>query len=132
MDTIEEQFIRDLIFYKTKLRKYCHNENCRHYYICPEEHKKCKDKLNLDTSIAWVIASSLSIFIPSYVHYSDNNRPRSVKYELLNKLSNKLHTLKVVVSFHTKKYPELYDLLCNVNRTLTKHQNHVMIYNNYE
>ncbi|RLB06437.1 MAG: hypothetical protein DRG83_00210 [Deltaproteobacteria bacterium] len=44
---------------------YCHAENCKEIYECPFHKKECRQKLGLDTSLAWEVKSLLS-----YIRFS--------------------------------------------------------------
>ena len=131
MDIAENEFIEDLEFYNIKLRKYCHNKDCSYIYDCPENHKKCKDKLGLNTSIAWIIANKLRGFIVNYKVY-DKRKCIAIKHKLFKELYISLNTLRIVVSFHARKYPKLYSFLSSISTVLAVHQNYLVRYNNYE
>jgi hypothetical protein len=34
-------------------RQYCHSPYCRYITECPQEHRRCAERLGLDTAIAW-------------------------------------------------------------------------------
>lgn len=51
-----------------KLRKYAHHPNCPDTLRCPAGHPDCKEKLGLDTAMAWDLADEVTKilnYIPS-------------------------------------------------------------------
>ena len=70
------------------LRGYCHHPQCRHTKSCPQRHTKCRDRLGLDTAIAWKAVFKL-----------DNNDKGA------------LYILKDVLEYHWEKYRRLIWLI---------------------
>ena len=66
------------------LRGYCHHPKCRHVNDCPTRHPKCKERLGLDTAIAW-----------------------KAIYKLRGGDKNCLYALKDILEYHWEKYQRL-------------------------
>jgi len=86
----------DLMQIINKLRGYCHQPDCGWWDACPGSHKRCRDKLDLDTRIAWRVAEIVN---SCRVGGMD---PRAA-YE-------KVRELDAIVFYHRDKYPKLADL----------------------
>ena len=73
------QILLDLEDAERKLRKYAHSPDCSHYMECPSQHNACKEKLGLDTALAWGLAGdahNLNVYLRAY-YYS--NRAISIR-----------------------------------------------------
>ncbi len=85
-----------------ELRAYCHAPHCRFLTSCPSLHKKCKEKLGLDTAIAWQAANLL---------------------EEVREVSNiipQINQLRYIVLQHSLRYHKLAILLQDVCDYLSK------------
>ena len=83
------------------LEKYCHHPKCRDYRYCPNNHPKCRERLGLDTSIAWSTKTFLS---RATVFYFNSDQYASIR------------CLRVIVGQapHNKQYSKLLSLLWEV------------------
>ncbi len=88
MDKKEEYHKAKVREIERRLRAYCHVEGCLEVYDCPEYHEKCKEKLDLDTSLAWQMAECLKMGNDSECYF-----------------------LFCTITPHRDKYPDLFHLM---------------------
>jgi len=109
LETNFEVQLDHLEFYREKLVEYCHSEDCTKLSECPEQHEKCKEKLGLDTAIAW----ELHIYISKYI--STVNRPsyynKLVKERMFKSLYIATSFAIDIVRLHKDKYKTLFNIL---------------------
>ncbi|RLG42597.1 MAG: hypothetical protein DRO05_00540 [Thermoproteota archaeon] len=88
---------------KEELFRYCHNETCRLIYENPADHKKCREKLGLDKSIAWRAALHLSEIL------------HTKNLIILETCMPLIHELITVVAPCFIEFSKLYSLLSEAN-----------------
>jgi len=86
---------------KEEFLKYCHHENCLFPEQCPKRHPKCKEKLGLDTAVAWRAAQNI-IFLLSEERTS---------YRTIQTYLTHINELYAVITLHSEEFPKLYRLL---------------------
>jgi len=86
---------------KEQLLRYCHHKDCCSLRQCPSRHPKCKEKLGLDTAIAWCAAQHITSLL---------KEERMNDHIALSYLTC-INTLLDVVALHSKEFPLLYRLL---------------------
>jgi len=91
------------------LAKYCHHKNCKYIYKCPAKHPKCKQKLELDTAIAWRLSKKLHSAV--LVLTSTDREPKKHEKQQLLELVGGLELAREVLHLHKEQYQELYYLL---------------------
>ncbi len=55
---------------RERLLRYCHNEQCKKWMECPEEHEECRDRLGFSTAVVWVVANEVHKFI-NFIDFYD-------------------------------------------------------------
>jgi len=87
-----------------KLLAYCHSPECPDIGTCPGEHEKCKDRLDLDTAIAW-IAGKIAY---SIILHSQISEAAVIRLDILEE----------VIRLHGDKYHKLLILLSDLRAVL--------------
>ena len=80
-----------------KLVEYCHDKDCTDIWRCPRDHEKCKDKLDLDTAIAWRTNLLIKDILIKYI---DKETAFALFFLGWS-----------IVEFHKEKYKELYEII---------------------
>lgn len=79
------------------LKKQCHSEGCRDIYRCPRQYQDYLSQLDIYTALLW----ELSIIIQRFCLSSNFHYHREVRRDF--------NTLRYVLSYHDKKYEEVYN-----------------------
>ena len=85
---------------RRKLLQYCHHKECKLIYECPWEHKSCKEKLDLNTAIAWIAGYLISRILLDEAFIEDLHTHHSI-----------FQYLYTIVHLHNTQYPLLHRLL---------------------
>jgi len=99
-------------FYREKLVEYCHSEECTKLLECPEQHEKCKEKLGLDTAIAWELYRHISKYMTTVNQPSYYNE--LVKERMFKSLYIATTFAVNIVRLHKDKYKTLFNILCEL------------------
>ena len=89
---MKDEIRYELEKWEKHLRRYCHQPNCVHIYKCPRNHKKCYEKLGLDTAIAWTgadILNSLRLGLSPVVEKTTVRRFHTLSTAVLTDFNNK-------------------------------------------
>jgi len=86
---------------KEQLLRYCHHKDCCSLGQCPDRHPKCKEKLGLDTAIAWCAAQHITSLLKEE---RMNDHVTLLYLTCINTLLN-------VVALHSREFSQLYRLL---------------------
>lgn len=89
----------------TRLKKYCHRDNCGLWNLCPRGCEECSPVLGLDTGLAWIIAKHTETIIDT-LWYNGRIEDSNIKdaYVLLAKVEFACNVLEL----HLEEYEELY------------------------
>lgn len=97
-----------------KLQMYCHVQGCEQPERCPECHPECRQKLELDTAIAWAAAICANMV---YKNLTNSFNPDEV---VMEHAYFTIHVLTSITYQHMLKYVELdamlYNLFCLVDK----------------
>jgi len=86
---------------------YCHAEGCKEIHFCPYHKEECRQKLGLDTSLAWEAKSLLS-----YIRLSLKSHSESEVFKKDVKIAwYMISALQSIVWRHLEKFKELGYLL---------------------
>ena len=106
MDKIEplREELKRLIY---ELSAYCHDEGCDEVYVCPWHKEACRQKLGLDTSIAWEVCNLLRYVYSLSKSVSDLDTFR----EKIKTVEQTILSFRFVVIRHSKRFYQLSQLV---------------------
>jgi len=90
--------------FRYALAAYCHDENCKEVYECPYHNEKCRQRLGLDTSLAWEAS-----YLVWRVWWAA--KTNMLALEEIERIYYVLCVLRSIVSRHFEKFSELVGLL---------------------
>jgi len=94
------------------LRRYCHTQKCNYIYHCPEQHDKCRQMLDLATSIAWRVANHLADIELDLQHKNDINQ------SILKAYYYRTHEAECILDPHRIEYSRLRNLVVQARRLI--------------
>jgi len=112
LETNFEVQLDHLEFYREKLVEYCHSKDCTKLMECPEQHEKCKEKLGLDTAIAWELCRHITKYIATVDQLFYYNQ--LVKETMFESLYIATTFAINIVRLHEDKYKTLFNILCEL------------------
>ncbi len=113
-----KEIIRKLDHQIMKFYEFCHIKDCKDILVCPERHVKCKEKLDIETAIAWRVATHTSKLIDILTLHENLGSLNVTSYSSVEELKETMSqielrictfesTMKFLVSFllfHENKY----------------------------